>query len=262
MDKKNSSDEDINDNNDRSNRIVGHKKYPKSCLICLKVMTNRSLTDTCLHQFCYECLRKWSSDGNCLCPVCRQNYKNIIHNIVSADQYDREPVVQTVEQSMNAIIQLGMLSASRVNSTYSRSYLEKVETLEQFNKNNNEMRNMSKSERTSQRFNQLIRENKALEMVNNRLDIDKNSVTFNANLSQQDMYSALNQLIDGREDRQNLQIMAFVVPINAGDYGEEEEDHESVNDEYEDIDNGLYESDDSDDYSLSGYSDSKRVRKE
>ncbi|XP_054160047.1 uncharacterized protein LOC128958255 [Oppia nitens] len=104
MTKKSSSDEDLNDrkdindiNKDRAKRIVGLTKDPNSCPICLQPVSNRSLTDTCLHEFCYECIHEWSADHN-RCPVCRLSYRNIIHNVVSANKYDCETVPDTVAE--------------------------------------------------------------------------------------------------------------------------------------------------------------------
>lgn len=32
----------------------------EKCVICLCKCTNKSYTENCLHQFCFDCLKKWS----------------------------------------------------------------------------------------------------------------------------------------------------------------------------------------------------------
>ena len=58
-----------------------------TCLICLEPMNNRSLTDTCMHSFCLQCLNEWSQNHN-ICPLCRRVYRNILSNYVSQSEFD------------------------------------------------------------------------------------------------------------------------------------------------------------------------------
>ena len=61
------------------------------CPICHNEITNRALTDSCLHEFCYQCLRQSSLHNN-LCHHCWTLYSNIIHDIRSDTQFSRAPV--------------------------------------------------------------------------------------------------------------------------------------------------------------------------
>lgn len=45
-----------NSNQDRS----GTSSPPPSCPICLGSYKNKCFTDSCLHQFCFNCLLEWS----------------------------------------------------------------------------------------------------------------------------------------------------------------------------------------------------------
>lgn len=65
----------------------------KTCCICLTEVKNRALTDTCRHEFCFDCIRVWSEEHN-RCPICRQTYSNIIHQIVSDQNYQQLEVAQ------------------------------------------------------------------------------------------------------------------------------------------------------------------------
>jgi hypothetical protein len=36
-----------------------------TCPICLGAVENKSMTDSCLHKFCFTCLQEWSKVGSC-----------------------------------------------------------------------------------------------------------------------------------------------------------------------------------------------------
>ena len=59
-----------------------------NCAICLGKLENKSFTDSCFHQFCYVCLLEWSK-VKAECPLCKQTFKSIIHNVRSYDDYDQ-----------------------------------------------------------------------------------------------------------------------------------------------------------------------------
>ena len=63
------------------------------CPICLNPITNRSVLDTCLHEFCYECISSWSQQHN-HCPTCRTPYHYMMHNIISDNDFEMLPVHQ------------------------------------------------------------------------------------------------------------------------------------------------------------------------
>ncbi len=89
----------INSGSDESNDGKKDDNYKKQteqnedriCRICLNQINNRALTDTCLHQFCFECIRQWSRTRN-ECPFCRNVYHNITYNIRSETSFDQIPV--------------------------------------------------------------------------------------------------------------------------------------------------------------------------
>lgn len=72
-------------NDDRSD---GANSPPPNCSICLGKLVNTSFTDSCLHQFCFTCLLQWSRIKT-ECPLCKQTFKSIIHNVRSEEDYDQ-----------------------------------------------------------------------------------------------------------------------------------------------------------------------------
>ncbi|XP_023706185.1 E3 ubiquitin-protein ligase Topors isoform X2 [Cryptotermes secundus] len=66
-----------------------HPSSPEpNCAICLGKSQNKSFTDSCLHQFCFNCLLEWSKVKP-ECPLCKQSFKSIIHNVRSNEDYDQ-----------------------------------------------------------------------------------------------------------------------------------------------------------------------------
>ncbi|XP_065212827.1 E3 ubiquitin-protein ligase Topors-like [Planococcus citri] len=57
------------------------------CAICLEQLTDKSFTNSCFHMFCFHCLKAWSKVKP-ECPLCKQDFCSIIHNIRSMDDYD------------------------------------------------------------------------------------------------------------------------------------------------------------------------------
>ncbi|XP_063395667.1 E3 ubiquitin-protein ligase Topors-like [Cydia fagiglandana] len=74
----------------------GRGSPPPNCAICLGTCRNKCFTDSCLHQFCFKCLLTWSK-VKAECPLCKQNFKSIIHNVRSNHQYEEYMVEQRVE---------------------------------------------------------------------------------------------------------------------------------------------------------------------
>lgn len=60
----------------------------ESCAICLGKPENKSFTDSCFHTFCFSCLLEWSK-VKAECPLCKQRFKSIVHNVRSFDDYDQ-----------------------------------------------------------------------------------------------------------------------------------------------------------------------------
>lgn len=69
-------------------RSDGSGSPPPNCSICLGKLVNTSFTDSCLHQFCFTCLVQWSKIKT-ECPLCKQTFKSIIHNVRSEMDYDQ-----------------------------------------------------------------------------------------------------------------------------------------------------------------------------
>ncbi|KAF6209842.1 hypothetical protein GE061_015594 [Apolygus lucorum] len=56
------------------------------CPICLGEITNKAVTDSCLHSFCFSCLSEWSKVKP-ECPLCKQKFSIIYHTIRSMGDY-------------------------------------------------------------------------------------------------------------------------------------------------------------------------------
>ncbi|XP_017868044.1 PREDICTED: E3 ubiquitin-protein ligase Topors isoform X1 [Drosophila arizonae] len=69
----------------------GRSSPPPNCAICLSRCRRKCFTDSCMHQFCFKCLCEWSKI-KAECPLCKQPFKTIIHNVRTLDDYDRYPV--------------------------------------------------------------------------------------------------------------------------------------------------------------------------
>lgn len=59
-----------------------------NCAICLGKLQNKSFTNSCLHQYCFTCLLEWSKVKP-ECPLCKQGFQSIIHNVRSIEDYDQ-----------------------------------------------------------------------------------------------------------------------------------------------------------------------------
>lgn len=46
--------------NESGNESSGRATPDSSCSICLGAVVNKSFTDSCMHQFCFTCLKQWS----------------------------------------------------------------------------------------------------------------------------------------------------------------------------------------------------------
>ncbi|XP_011630126.1 E3 ubiquitin-protein ligase Topors-like [Pogonomyrmex barbatus] len=95
-------------NSDSSERNDGATSPPPNCSICLGKLVNTSFTDSCLHQFCFTCLLQWSKIKT-ECPLCKQTFKSIIHNVRSEEDYDqyhvpRELVSQIPQPQVTATL--------------------------------------------------------------------------------------------------------------------------------------------------------------
>lgn len=48
----------------------------EGCIICLETIKVRGEIDSCPHQFCFDCILKWSKVTN-TCPVCKRNFLKV-----------------------------------------------------------------------------------------------------------------------------------------------------------------------------------------
>ncbi|KAK6991187.1 hypothetical protein BgiMline_014541 [Biomphalaria glabrata] len=63
------------------------RESPDNCSICLGPFINKSFTSSCAHSFCFVCLKQWSK-VKAECPLCKQPFTSIFHNIRSDQSYD------------------------------------------------------------------------------------------------------------------------------------------------------------------------------
>ncbi|ESN96381.1 hypothetical protein HELRODRAFT_67664, partial [Helobdella robusta] len=72
-----------------SNKKSSPNSAANQCAICLSNIEpkKRSVISTCLHEFCFSCIKKWSKE-NAVCPLCKQNFTEILSNIRSDADYD------------------------------------------------------------------------------------------------------------------------------------------------------------------------------
>ena len=72
----------------------GTKSPEARCSVCLGHIENKSFSNTCFHTFCYICILEWSK-VKAVCPLCKQPFTCIIHNVRSNDDYDQHVVKQS-----------------------------------------------------------------------------------------------------------------------------------------------------------------------
>lgn len=61
------------------------------CPICLGDVDNAAFVDTCLHTFCFGCIRQWAA-VRAACPLCRQHFGRILHTVRADDDYEEYAV--------------------------------------------------------------------------------------------------------------------------------------------------------------------------
>lgn len=85
----------INDNEKKD------KEQPddNDCIICLETIQTRGEIDSCVHQFCFSCILKWSKVTNS-CPVCKRNFleiKEIQKNLNPLKPKKKKPKVMKIK---------------------------------------------------------------------------------------------------------------------------------------------------------------------
>ena len=83
-----------------------------NCSICLGPLENKSFTDSCFHMFCFVCLLEWSK-VKAVCPLCKQAFKSIIHNVRSFQDYDQYHLQTEAEAAASTGAQFGTYSDGR-----------------------------------------------------------------------------------------------------------------------------------------------------
>ena len=76
---------------------------PTKCVICLGEVVNNSFTNSCLHQFCFTCLRQWS-EVKPECPLCKSAFQSIFYNIRSNDDYDEYRIARPRVPTLSAYL--------------------------------------------------------------------------------------------------------------------------------------------------------------
>lgn len=98
---------DSGNSSDEQQRRLANHSPPPNCSICLGRIKSKCFTDSCMHQFCFSCLLEWSKVSHLFlfwkshklnpimlmqvkpeCPLCKQTFKSIIHNVTSMDNYE------------------------------------------------------------------------------------------------------------------------------------------------------------------------------
>ena len=64
------------------------QKGDESCTICLTEIDNYVIArpDSCKHSFHFDCLEKWSTEGENSCPMCKLKYKSIVRKDITLNQ--------------------------------------------------------------------------------------------------------------------------------------------------------------------------------
>ncbi|KAG5894943.1 hypothetical protein JTB14_023292 [Gonioctena quinquepunctata] len=75
---------------------------PPNCAICLGTFSNKCFSDSCMHEFCFKCLLEWSKIKP-ECPLCKQSFRRIIHNVKSNEEYDEHVVEITPPEEIHII---------------------------------------------------------------------------------------------------------------------------------------------------------------
>ena len=168
------------------------------CPVCQNTIANRALTDTCLHEFCFECLRE-SSLRNDRCPHCRTQYSHIIHNIVSETQFSQTPVNDGSGSHMSL---LSIVISSRLNSLRERLAEERSRLTEDMQR----MRNMSTNEKSS--FSRLSEsEESALNTMQRSLSVVNDAIVILDDISDEVVNSF------GRTGHQRVRVDANVESV-------------------------------------------------
>lgn len=99
-----------------------------NCAICLQQINSKCFAGTCYHEFCYECLVRWSKVKP-ECPLCKRSLTSIIHNVTEMDKYDVHQVPPVHTPNLRELIRtlLQMLEQfRRLQRSPEREYWQEV----------------------------------------------------------------------------------------------------------------------------------------
>jgi hypothetical protein len=65
--------------------VVSGETVRDECAICLGTVEKPGKIDSCIHEFCFDCILKWSNVTN-KCPICAKKFKSIKEVIAEAVQ--------------------------------------------------------------------------------------------------------------------------------------------------------------------------------
>jgi len=63
---------------------------PEECAICLDSIRVQGIIDSCKHDFCYDCILKWSSSSN-TCPLCKKRFHSVTKKEVPVGKSKKRP---------------------------------------------------------------------------------------------------------------------------------------------------------------------------
>ena len=72
----------------------------ENCSICLSGIKDACVAGSCLHRFCFVCLREWST-RKAVCPLCKRPFKVIMHDIKGDQDYKEYVVPVSTAAPMN-----------------------------------------------------------------------------------------------------------------------------------------------------------------
>ena len=78
------------------------KKQLDSCVVCLEDLEpcKRVVIDSCKHEYCYQCIKKWTSESSNECPLCKLRITNITYQNQNGDTIT-EPVEDRNQDGSN-----------------------------------------------------------------------------------------------------------------------------------------------------------------
>ncbi len=249
MEINNRQSNDSNDGNEDKRSMSQSKRSSDAnkCPICLNFIINRSLTDTCFHEFCFNCINEWSLQHN-RCPSCRQIYRNILFNIVSAEIFERMPVNASEDEGIDdilyRIVLFIQLMAIRNRTIQERDTI--VRELQVLNRRL-ERSKARNTNRIREEIQDLEKERERLEAHINRLELsarEVNPTQMNAFVNHQNNDINENNEMPDNESNDSLPSLKSI-DSNSSNYSGNESDSEGDNEE----DNGEdSDSESSDDY--------------